>query len=118
MPFGAVLVSAALVALQADIVPRNLKRMVDAPCLASSLVIDHHQWKLLLVPALHSFGTSAPGLHGLNLGRPRLLPRTPDGDPPIPEHTIDPHGPHERSFLRGDVLRPAELQGSRWCACL
>lgn len=56
MPFGAILVSAALVALQADIVPRDLKPMVDAPCLASSLVIDHHQWKLLLVPALHASG--------------------------------------------------------------
>uniref|UniRef100_A0A131YR13 Peptidase, S54 (Rhomboid) family protein n=1 Tax=Rhipicephalus appendiculatus TaxID=34631 RepID=A0A131YR13_RHIAP len=57
MPFGAILVSAALVALQADLVPRHWTRMVNTPCLASSLVIDHHQWKLLLIPALH---TSAP----------------------------------------------------------
>uniref|UniRef100_L7M4E6 Peptidase S54 rhomboid domain-containing protein n=1 Tax=Rhipicephalus pulchellus TaxID=72859 RepID=L7M4E6_RHIPC len=57
MPFGAILVSVVLVALQADIMPRHWKRMVDAPCLASSLVIDHHQWKLLFIPALHTSGS-------------------------------------------------------------
>lgn len=54
MPYGAILVSAVLVTLQTDIVPHHWKKLVNDPCITSSLVIDHHQWKLLFLPALHS----------------------------------------------------------------
>ncbi|KAH7946483.1 hypothetical protein HPB49_025589 [Dermacentor silvarum] len=54
MPYGAILVSAVLVTLQTDIVPHHWKKLVNGPCITSSLVIDHHQWKLLFLPALHS----------------------------------------------------------------
>lgn len=56
MPYGAILVSAALIALQMDIVPHHWKKMVNSPCLSASLVMDHYQWKLLFLPALHSTG--------------------------------------------------------------
>lgn len=56
MPFGAILLSVALVVLQTDILPHHWMRMVNSQCLASSLVIDHHQWQLLVIPALHTSG--------------------------------------------------------------
>ncbi|XP_065285389.2 uncharacterized protein [Dermacentor albipictus] len=54
LPYGAILVSAVLVMLQLDLVPHHWKKLVNGPCVTSSLVIDHRQWKLLFLPALHS----------------------------------------------------------------
>lgn len=57
MPWGAIVASIVLVALHTHIVPRQLKQLVNSPCVTAVLVIDHHQWTRLFLPALHSAGT-------------------------------------------------------------
>lgn len=57
IPLGAVVLSAALFALQSDFVPGHWKHLVSSPCLASSLVIGHRQWQLLFLPALYTAGS-------------------------------------------------------------
>lgn len=54
IPFGAILLSAALIALQTNVVPFEWRSAVKGHCMTSNLVFGHHQWQLLLLPALHT----------------------------------------------------------------
>lgn len=54
IPFGAILLSAALIALQTNVVPYEWRSAIRGHCMTSNLVFGHHQWQLLLLPALHS----------------------------------------------------------------
>ncbi|KAH7945539.1 hypothetical protein HPB49_012117 [Dermacentor silvarum] len=57
MPCGAIVASILLVALHTDIVPCQLKQLLNSPCVTAVLVIDHRQVTQLFLPALHSAGT-------------------------------------------------------------
>lgn len=54
IPFGAILLSAALIALQTNVVPFEWRSSIRSHCMTSRLVFGHHQWQLLLLPSLHS----------------------------------------------------------------
>ncbi|XP_077564286.1 uncharacterized protein LOC144179718 [Haemaphysalis longicornis] len=54
IPFGAILLSAALIALQTDVVPFEWRSAIRRHCMTSKLVFGHHQWRLLLLPALNT----------------------------------------------------------------
>lgn len=54
VPWGAILLSGALVALQTTIVPASWKQAVNSHCVNSDLVIGQRQWRYLLLAGLHS----------------------------------------------------------------
>ncbi|XP_077564439.1 rhomboid-related protein 4-like [Haemaphysalis longicornis] len=54
VPWGAILLSGVLLALQTTMVPDRWKQAVSRACVTSDLVIGQRQWHNLLLPGLHS----------------------------------------------------------------